>query len=270
MAPFASIVTVCLNSEATIHRCLRSLLNQSYGKFEVIIVDGKSSDRTLEIVATCAEQLELRGVSVTLKSEPDRGIYDAINKGICLCTGTVIGILNSDDFYEPRALEQVCAKFTENDGAEIVYGLLRQWKNGQELGVHRYNYDYILSSLESGIESAAQHPACFIRKSVYDRIDLYDTSYPIAADYEFLLRAKRLGVSFTAIDTVVTNFTLGGASSLMTDGDRLEQRFRAQHANGLLTDAEYRKKQRLVARARFGEWRTHIMHRFGRLLRFDP
>jgi glycosyltransferase involved in cell wall biosynthesis len=259
--PFFSIVTACLNSEVTLTRCLQSLLDQSYGNFELIVVDGNSSDRTLEIAEAFTIKFRVKGIPVTIRSEPAHGIYDAINKGISLSAGAVIGILNSDDFYPPQALEHVYGGFSLNEKSEIVYGLLRQWKNGKELAVYRYNYDYILSSLESGIESAAQHPACFVRKSVYERIGTFDTTFPIAADYDFLLRAKRAGVVFMSIDVIVSNFVLGGASSQMTVVDNIEQRYRAQHNNGLISDNEYRSRRRYLTYVRFAQWRKNLLCR---------
>lgn len=261
-APFFSIITACLNSAATIDRCLRSLYDQSFRRFEIIIIDGNSSDGTIDIIKTYTEKFSEIGIKVTLKSEPDNGIYDALNKGVSLCNGAVIGILNSDDYYEPGTLQLIYNSFTENDHAEIVYGLLRQWMNGQELVVRRYNYDYILSSLESGIESAAQHPACFVKKSVYEKIGLFDITFSVAADYDFLLRAKRAGTVFLPIDTIVSNFFLGGSSSKTSLPDRLEQRYRAQYKNGLLNDNEYRLKKRYLARVRFGLWRKQLMTHF--------
>ena len=259
LCPFFSIVTVCLNSDATIARSLDSLLHQTFTGFELIIIDGKSTDRTLEIIDAYVNKFIERNVHITVRSEPDNGIYDAINKGIGLCTGTVIGILNSDDYYELDSLDNIAKVFYQNDQYEIVYGLLRQWKNKQELGVYRYNYDYILSSLESGIESSAQHPACFVKKSVYDRIGLFDTTFPIAADYDFLLRAKRADVNFMPIDEVVSNFSLGGASSHITNYDRLEQRYRAQYKNGLLSDDEFRANKLYLRRMQFAQWRKRFV-----------
>jgi glycosyltransferase involved in cell wall biosynthesis len=240
--PLISVVTPCLNSEETIERTLESLLDQRFREFESVIIDGRSEDCTLDIVRAYSKRFKQAGIRFSFTSKEDGGIYDAINRGIARSRGTIVGILNSDDWYEPHALGEVSRAYARSPGAGIFYGFLRKFKEEKELVIYRYNYDYILSNLESGIHSAVQHPACFVRRSVYDDIGAYDTSFRISADYDFLLRAKRRGVEFIPVDSILTNFALGGASSKMTQAERLKQKSRAQYKNGLLSEPEYRKR----------------------------
>jgi len=184
-----------------------------------------------------------------------------MNKGIARARGKIVGILNADDWYEPHTLARVAEAQQSCPEAGIIYGFLRQVINGGELQVYRVHYDYTLTHLGHGLESAAQHPTCFVLKAVYDRIGLFDLSYQTAADYDFLLRAMRHKVRFLALDHVLTNFALGGASAWRSNVAGFEQRWRAQHANGLLSDAEYKERRRGLVRYRFAEWRRAIVRR---------
>jgi len=263
MAPLFTVVTVCRNAESTLARAAQSLVDQTCRDFEWVVVDGLSTDGTLAVAEDFAARLRSSGVPAECRSEADGGIYDAMNKGIARARGKIVGILNADDWYEPDTLARVLAAHDTNPEAGIIHGYVRLLMDGTEFCVLRHNYDYTLTHVGHGAESGAQHPTCFVLKTVYDRVAGYDVSYPTAADYDFLLRAKRQGVRFLALDHVLTNFTLGGASAWRSDADGFGQRWRAQHANGLLTEAEYRAKCRLLARYRWAEWRKAIVRRVG-------
>ena len=198
-----SIITVCYNSEKTIRRTIESVYEQSYQNIEYIIVDGNSTDGTMQIVN---EYKLLFGERMKVISEPDNGIYDAMNKGISLTKGTLIGIINSDDYYEKNAVETAVGHMT---GAkyQFIYGMLRFFRN--EI------LDFISITTPDFIElRPMHHPSCFVTKSIYEDYGMYDLQYRYIADYEFCYRLKKAGeVEFIPVFEVLANFTEGGVSS---------------------------------------------------------
>ncbi len=176
-----SVITVCWNSEATIEDTLRSVASQTYPSVEHIVVDGGSSDGTMKIV----ERFPHVAKAV---SEPDRGIYDAMNKGIRISTGEIIGTINADDFYAaPDVLARVAALF-EDPTIDVCYGdlcyvgyrdptrIVRYWRSSE------FKPDLFLHGW------CPPHPTFFVRRSVYDRLGTYDLSYQIAADVDLTMR----------------------------------------------------------------------------------
>lgn len=198
-----SIITVCFNSERTIRRTIESLLHQSYNNFEYIIIDGQSTDATMSIV----REYENNFGTIKIVSEKDDGIYDAMNKGIRLAQGKIVGILNSDDFYEEDALEQVARVYTE-EKYQILYGMQRNVLiDGRIKSVEFRHHDFLK-------ECMICHPASFVTKAVYDDFGLYDLSYRYSSDYDFMLRmSKDNAVVFKPIYKILSNFTVGGESS---------------------------------------------------------
>ncbi len=196
-----SIITVTYNSERTIGQTIKSVLDQSYSNFEYIIIDGASTDGTLDIIKCYADQ-DLR---IKYVSEPDNGIYDAMNKGIKMAKGDAIALLNSDDYYEPNALKWI-ARSIPDDEKYVVYGMVRILKEEKESQV-------ILYSHNSLPERMLMHPACFVSKAVYQEY-LYDTNYKSAADYDLFLRLyQNKSISFIPCYDIIANFRLGGMSS---------------------------------------------------------
>lgn len=195
-----SIITVCLNSERTIEQTIQSVIRQDYADCEYIIIDGGSVDRTLEIIDRYKENISL------VISEPDEGIYDAMNKGILLSTGDIIGIINSDDWYEPDVLKKVEKCFREFD-AEIVCGKLNVFRESGEIEAT------ILSSLENiRYEMSIFHPTVFIRKEIYMKYGMFQQKFKISADYELMLRLYTKGLKFVCLNEVLANFRCGGIS----------------------------------------------------------
>lgn len=198
-----SIITVCFNSEKTIERTMKSVLNQSYGDYEYILVDGASTDRTLEIIHRYESLFQGR---LKLISEPDQGIYDAMNKGIRASKGELIGIVNSDDYYEPDALDKI-AKAYQGYDYTIIYGLVRSVLDGKEVMVFSKNHEFLEKDMIT-------HPSCFVTKKLYERFGTYSLKYPYSADYEFMLRIKKeKEVRFVEIYDIITNFSVGGVSN---------------------------------------------------------
>jgi len=178
-----SIITVTLNGEKTIINTLRSVAGQAYKDLEHLIIDGRSTDATIDLVKANHNPW------IKLFSEPDKGIYDAMNKGVRLATGEVIGILNSDDFYvHSSVLNEVASTFSFDPSLDVVMGdvdfvaksdLARPLRTYRALGFQPWMFQ---------IGLMPPHPAIFIRKSAYDRVGLYKLDYKIAADFDFLVR----------------------------------------------------------------------------------
>lgn len=197
-----SLVTVTYNAAATLERTLRSVLRQSPPhEVEYWIVDGGSTDGTLAIV----KRHEARLAGWT--SEPDRGIYDAMNKGIARATGDWVGIVNADDWLAPNALEVVTATVREAPDAGIVVGGLVRVTEDGEMGT-RVPPPARFSCLQPN-----NHPATFVRRDVYARLGVFNLAYPISADLEFILRAQKAGdVRMVTTPRTLAYMTSGGAS----------------------------------------------------------
>lgn len=197
--PLVSIITVCLNSEKTIEQTIKSVLGQTYKNIEYIIVDGKSSDGTLDIINMYRSQI------AKMVSEPDEGLYDAMNKGISMATGDIVGIINSDDWYEPYTVEEVveCIRKTN---ADLVYGdMLEIDVEGTKL--------MILEDIENlRGDLKVPHPTVFIKKEVYDMYGKFDIQYKISADLDLVLRLLNKGIKVERIKKVLANFRMGGIS----------------------------------------------------------
>lgn len=197
-----SIITVTLNSAAYIRRAMESVLAQSDDELQYVIIDGLSRDDTVAIVESYRPIL---GDRLLIVSEPDTGLYEAMNKGIALATGEVIGILNSDDEYLPGAFEAVRAEFTRGD-FDIVYGDAMIIEDASQ---RRMTAD--ISRLP--FYMSLPHPACFVRRRAYQRWGVFDIGYRIAADYDFVLRCMRAGARFSRVNRTLALFRAGGASS---------------------------------------------------------
>lgn len=264
--PLISVITVCRNSAATIARTFESVLSQSYLPIEYIVIDGVSSDGTLDLIKAYEEKFRSRGIQFRWLSESDRGIYDAMNKGITQATGEIIGILNSDDYYEPDSTAVIAGANTAHPEAGIFYGFLRVLMGaGQELQCFRYRYENYLLNLRSGVFTGTQHPACFVRRRVYQQIGGFDTQFSVAADYDFLVRALKQEVCFQPVDKVLSNFTLGGASTTVNDYERLKERYGVMFKNGLLTESEYRGKQSELRYQKYKAFKQRLIRALFRL-----
>lgn len=225
-----TVITVCFNSEKTIERTIRSVLNQTYSNIEYIIVDGKSTDNTLNIVEYYRHVF---GDRLTVISEQDQGIYDAMNKGIGVAQGELIGIVNSDDWYESTAVEDSVNAVIESGKREVVtYGIIRYYKDEKEESQHFYRHEFLK-------ERMITHPTCFVSKTVYDKIGRFDLRYRLAADYDFMLRAYQKNVEFVPIYKLIADFRLGGASHC---AQTEEEVLKIKKENGLIAAGDYRRK----------------------------
>lgn len=202
MADF-SIVTVTYNSENTLKRAMESVINQTYPPKEYFIVDGNSSDSTVEIANSFLSIAKEKGINLVISSEPDNGIYDAMNKGIKKCSGDIVGMINSDDFYELDALEKVNRVFEEK-GFDVFYADLRMcFIDGRSFIKKSKNRSYMTSR-------DWNHPTTFITKKIYSE-NQYKTE-TIHDDYDLILRLKKQGAKFEVLNDTLANFTMNGVS----------------------------------------------------------
>ena len=203
-----SIITVCFNSARTIEDTIKSVLSQDYNSIEYIVVDGKSTDGTLEILAKYSGQISRQ------ISEPDSGIYDAMNKGIKLATGNIIGFLNSDDVYANEDIITKVAQVMQNKNVDCCYGdleyvaennpgkIVRKWKSRP----------YQENLFRKGWHPP--HPTFFAKKSIFHKYGAFDTSKDIGADYELMLRfLQRYNINAEYIPHVLVKMRSGGISN---------------------------------------------------------
>lgn len=202
-----SIITVCYNSANTIADTIQSILGQKNVNVEHVLVDGASKDATLQIIKRYSG-------SATLVSEPDQGIYDAMNKGIGLSTGDIIGTLNADDFYmDDHVLEEVAQVFLDPT-VEACYGDLVYVRQDHVAQVVRFwkSTTFKLGLFKLGWMPA--HPTFFVRADVYNRLGIFDLNYKLAADFELLFRfIEQNRIKTKYIPKVLVKMRLGGASN---------------------------------------------------------
>lgn len=200
--PKISIITVSYNAVSTIEQTILSVINQDFQNYEYIIIDGGSTDGTIEIIKKYQDRITY------WVSEPDKGIYDAMNKGIKIGKGELVSLLNSDDWYEKGALSTVANNFCLNPNVDIFHGLLRIINiANNEPSLVRGHYS---SNLYNGM---IEHPTCFVKRELFDNIGGFDLSYKSAADYDWMLKVKNGGANFLLITEILANFRTGGMSS---------------------------------------------------------
>ena len=203
-----SIITATYNSDKTIIDCLNSVYSQTYKNIELIIIDGLSTDNTLNLISSYYPE-------VRIFSELDKGIYDAMNKGINLATGDVIAILNSDDlFFSNDILDLIVSKFEMDKNLDMIYGnivyvdqlntnkIVRKW-------ISKYYYK---NYFEDG--NVPPHPSLFLRKRVYEKAGIFNIDFKLASDYEFMLRIfKKYDFKSLFLNKYFVKMRLGGATN---------------------------------------------------------
>jgi len=200
-----SIITISYNAEATIKKTLSSVASQSFDRIEHIIVDGGSKDKTLDICKSFSHVSKLI-------SEPDKGVYDAFNKGLKFATGDIIGFLNADDtLYNENSVQEIVNAFTQNE-TDIVYGNLNYINENRKV-----IRNWISRPYEKGLVKKAwmpAHPTFYCKKEVYDRLGGYNDSFKIGGDFELCLRFLEVNkVPSYYLDKKLVNMLVGGISN---------------------------------------------------------
>lgn len=229
-----SIITATWNSAATVRDTIESVLSQTYQDIEHIIVDGNSKDETMEIVKSYEPRYHGR---LRYISEPDRGIYDAMNKGIAMATGDVIGILNSDDFYTSSNVLEVLAYNLESSDADAVYGDIHFVDDSDLTKCVRYYSSKGFSRWKMRLGWMPAHPSFYCRKSVYEKFGTFDISFKIGADFENLLRlifVNKIKTVYIPLDCVTMR--TGGAS---TSGLNSHKQILADHQRAFKKNGVY-------------------------------
>jgi glycosyltransferase len=214
-----SLITACFNNEKTIAETLKSVTGQTYANIEHIIIDGASTDGTVAIIQSQISNLKSpayrtgRQISIQFISEPDKGIYDALNKGINLATGDVIGFLHADDLFFSNQIAALIVDAFEQNNVEAVYGNLQYVSKENTNNVVRnwVSSEFTPAKLKQGWMPA--HPTLYLKKEVYSNFGLFNLKYHIAADYDFMLRILSGGVSTFYIPQYIVKMRVGGKSN---------------------------------------------------------
>lgn len=203
-----SVITISYNSKGTIEKTYQSILDQHYRPLEYVLVDGGSTDGTIELIEKYIPVFQSQGIEVSFKSEKDRGISDAFNKGILRASGEIIGIINSDDQLSQNALEKVEKAFRSKDVGVVCGDCL--WVD--EVNKLRYIRKSKMNLKKLKFEMVLMHPTCFVRKTMYERYGLFDVSLKYVMDKDLMSRFYRNGVQFKYIPEVLTCMSAGGTS----------------------------------------------------------
>ena len=207
-----SIITVVLNNKETTQDAMNSVLSQEYNNLEYIIVDGASTDGTVEVIKKVVKRFPERNIKFI--SEKDDGIYDAMNKGIRLATGEVVGLLNGDDVYNGKTVLKKVADVFANPSVDSCYADL--------VYVDKHNLNKVIRYWKScdyqdglfGKGWAPPHPTFFVRKKVYEEYGIFDLDYKLAADFELIVRfLGKYGIPSVYIPNVLVKMRLGGATN---------------------------------------------------------
>lgn len=231
-----SIVTASYNSVKTLADTMESVLGQNYKNWEYIVVDGGSTDGTVDLIRKYEPRF---GGKMKWTSEPDKGIYDAMNKGIQKSTGDVIGILNSDDYYTTTDALSTIASALSDEKLDAVYGDIHFIKEGEPNKVVRYYSSRQFKPFWLRFGFMPAHPSFYVRRAVYQKAGLYDISYKIGSDFEMmvrLFRKQRIRYQYLAKDFVTMR--TGGMSTKGIKSRRtlLAEDVRACRSNGIYTN----------------------------------
>lgn len=207
-----SIITVCLNSEQYLEKTIKSVLNQTYPNIEYIIIDGNSTDKTIEIIKKYESRI------TKWISESDNGIYDAMNKGIALCKGEIIYFLNSGDYlYANNIIQKISNKFLNHDiigvygNVESIDGIGNKKIRGGKISYNNLLYKRLC------------HQALFVRKELFDEFGTFSTFFKFSSDHEFIIKCiKKYNNRFIYIDDIISVYLSGGASCVQMKKTKLE------------------------------------------------
>lgn len=207
--PLVSVVTVCFNARRHLAEAMESVLAQTYPDIEYLVIDGGSTDGTLDVIRALESRF---GGRLHWVSEPDDGIYEAMNKGIDMAHGDLVGLLNADDAYLSDAVERIVAVWADLPEAEALYGDV---EIVDETGKH-VRTEAAPEPEDIGLRPERMpfcHQSLFVSRRAYERIGGYDTRFRILADYEWVLRARATDLMMARVPTPLVRFRLGGACS---------------------------------------------------------
>jgi glycosyltransferase involved in cell wall biosynthesis len=204
-----SIITICYNREATISNTIESVLNQDYNNIEYIVIDGNSNDGTIEIINSYSNEISF------FISEPDNGMYDAINKGLKISNGDIIGLMHSDDqFYDNTVVSNIVSVFNNNINTDGIYGNGIYVSNDIKENIirDRIGGNFSLNKVKNGW--LPLHPTVYLKKSLIEKHGYYNLDFQIASDTEFLLRyLYKYKIQLTYINSYLVIMRMGGLST---------------------------------------------------------
>lgn len=253
-----SIITATYNSAKTVEDTIKSVLGQTFQDWEHIIVDGKSKDNTLDIVE---RYRNLYNGRLKVISEKDKGIYDAMNKGIALATGDVVGILNSDDFYTSSDILQQVSIALDNSDLDAVYGDIHYVDENDTTKLIRYYSSAHFRPWKMCMGFIPAHPSFYCRRSVYEKFGGFNLEIKIAADFENLLRLiyiNKIKTKYLPLDFVTMRYGGASSSGFKSHKQTLKDHIKAYKINGvkkgLIFDyLRYPYKLLELGRAKFGK-----------------
>ena len=199
--PLISIITVVYNGEKYLEQTIKSVLNQSYKNIEYLIIDGGSTDGTIPIIKKYESQIDY------WVSEPDNGIFDAMNKGITRASGELINLLNADDFLEKDTVQLIVDKYLSIEKPCIIYGHASALDDENQVAAELYSH------LKYWRGMTINHQAMFVHREVYDSVGFYNTDYRYAADYDFFIRTFQNNIPYHFLDHVIVNYRISGQST---------------------------------------------------------
>jgi glycosyltransferase involved in cell wall biosynthesis len=232
-----SIITVVYNNKETIQDAINSVLSQSYENLEYIIVDGASTDGTVEVVNEIIRIHSNKNIKFI--SEKDNGTYDAMNKGIDLASGDIVGTLNSDDLYYDKYCLSIVMDEFQKKSADSVFADLVYVRSNNSNKVVRYYSSANFSSKKFAFGWMPAHPTFFVKRKCYEKYGKYKTNYIIAADYELLVRLfSTHNISYSYIPKVLVRMRVGGVSTKSFKSNWILNReiVRACKENGIKTN----------------------------------
>jgi len=237
--PLVSIVTVVFNGAKTLEQTIQSVLKQTYPNIEYIIIDGSSTDGSIDIIKKYQDKI------ACWVSEPDKGIYDAMNKGIAKATGAWIGIINSDDWYENDAVQHVISASVKYPEVFVIHGLQRFInQNDSLLSVYGASSSNLPNTM-------FEHSTCFVKRDCYSTYGKFNDSYKIAADYDLMLRFFINNIQFYMIEKVISNFRLTGKSENINNFLlRWKEVLTIKYQNGIISKRKL-NYQRILLMLRF-------------------
>lgn len=232
-----SIITATYNSAATLRDTMESVLRQTYRDIEYLVIDGASKDNTRDIIQEYEPRFEgkMRWVS-----EPDKGIYDAMNKGIAMATGEVVGILNSDDFYTSETVLERLASTLTSTGADAVYGDIHFVDPDNLSKSVRYYSSKSFRRWMMRLGFMPAHPSFYCRRKIYEQYGAFDCTYKVAADFENLLRlifVHRIKTCYVPMDCVTMRTGGASTSGLASHKQILTDHVRAYRENHVQSNA---------------------------------